>query len=116
MYGITKPGLFYIYPDGELSGHEPFIVYCNFMDGSTQEMHDKDFAVEIAPCPESMCFQLDLTYNTAMEQITALKDISEDCSQAIQFDCFQSGLSDNGDPVGAWLNKDGLQEIYFCQH
>ena len=113
MYGVDQSGMFYIDPDGELIGHEPFKVYCDFEDGSTQVLHDHEFTVDITHCPENMCFQLDLNYNVSMEQIVALKDISESCSQDIQFNCYLAALSINDEPTGSWLNKDGQEEIYF---
>lgn len=113
MYGITTSGLYDIDPDGDLIGYEPFKVFCDFDDGTTQILHDQDFTVEIPPCPEPMCYQLNISYFAPMEQITALKDLSETCYQDITFDCFLSGLAANDDPIGVWLNKDGGEEIYF---
>ena len=113
MTGIKHSGYFHIDPDGDKIGHEPFEVYCDFEDGSTQIPHDHELATEITPCPESMCFQLNLNYSVSMEQIVALKDISESCSQDIQFNCFLAPLTINDDPIGVWLNKDGQEETYF---
>ena len=113
MYGIDQSGMFYIDPDGELIGQEPFEVYCDFEDGSTQVLHDHELTVEITPCPENMCFQLNLNYNVSMEQMGALKDISGSCSQDIQFNCYLAALYINDEPIGSWLNKDGEEEYYF---
>ena len=113
MYGITSSGNYSIDPDGELIGQEPFEVYCNFEDGTTELLHNKDFVVEIAPCPDPMCYQLDVEYNAPPEQVQALKDISDSCYQNIQFNCFLSGLSANDDAIGVWLNNQGEPEIYF---
>jgi len=59
------------------------------------------------------CFRLDLNYNAPMDQIAALKDISQTCTQFIKFDCFLSGLSTLNHAIGTWLNKDGQEEEYF---
>merc|ERR1712218_350757 len=48
-----------------------------------------------------------------MDQIVALKEISESCSQDIQFNCVLAALSENDEPIGVWLNKDGQEETYL---
>ena len=114
-YGITKSGLYYIDPDGQQMGFEPFKAYCNFeaSEASTEIIHDHELAVEIAPCVGPKCFELKLEYNAPMDQISALKEISKECTQYINFDCFLSGLSSNDHPIGFWLNKDGEEEVYY---
>jgi len=113
-FGITTSGYFMIDPDGTLIGHPPFEVFCNFEEQTTDVLHDKDgITLEIEPCSDPKCFRIDLNYNAPMEQITALKDISQTCTQFIEFDCFLSGLSTLNHAIGTWLNKDGQEEEYF---
>merc|ERR1712212_394695 len=79
-FGITTSGLFTIDPDGPLTGNQAFDVYCSFKDGdvTTEIWHEFDDAtVEIPHCDTEGCFQLNLTYSATMDQITALKEISE---------------------------------------
>merc|ERR1712198_752986 len=85
-YGLSRSDYFEIDPDGPLMGYPPFTVYCNFDTGVTEVLHDHDkITVEIAPCPDPKCFELNITYNVDMEQITALKEISEKCTQHISY-------------------------------
>jgi len=112
-YGLTTSGIYQIDPDGELIGSEPINVYCNLTDGSTQLLHDKDFVVEIEPCPEPECYNLAINYAAPDDQIEALKSISDDCYQEISFDCFQAALSSYGDPIGFWQDKMGDKQIYY---
>jgi len=115
MFGISNSGTFSIDPDGPLRGNEPFDVYCRFENGEaiTEIIHDKDGVVDISPCADPFCYSLELSYPTTMEQITAIKDISESCTQDITFGCFLSGLSANDVPIGEWINQNGDPEIYF---
>jgi len=114
QYGISTSGFFDIDPDGPLIGYEPFQVFCNFESGSTELLHNHDGeVVEVERCPDEKCYRLDLTYNTQKEQIIALKQLSETCSQYIGFDCFLSQLSVNDHPIGTWLNINGNEEVYY---
>jgi len=115
MFGISTSGTYAIDPDGPLMGDEPFEVFCRFENGIaiTEIIHDKDEEVNIIPCADPFCFSLELQYPTTMDQITAIKDISESCTQDITYGCFLSGLSLNDNPIGEWINQNGDPEIYF---
>ena len=114
-YGISTSGRYFIDPDGPLIGLEPFEVYCNFEDHSTEILHDHDGeTVEIDHCTEPhVCFRLDLTYPTKMEQMIALIDLSESCTQEITFNCFLAPLTVNGEAIGTWVNRNNGNETYF---
>ena len=119
-YGINTSGKYFIDPDGPLVGIEPFEVYCNFDDHSTEILHDYDaettekMPVEIDHCTEPhVCFRLDLTYPTKMEQIVSLIDLSENCTQEIRFNCFLAPLEVNGEAIGTWVNRNNGNETYF---
>ena len=114
-YGINTSGKYFIDPDGPLIGIEPFEVYCNFEDHSTEILHDYDGkTVEIDHCTEPhVCFRLDLTYPTKMEQIVSLIDLSENCTQSIRFNCFLAPLEVNGEAIGTWVNRNNGNETYF---
>jgi len=91
-FGITTSGLFTIDPDGPLTGNQAFDVYCSFENGkaTTKILHNFDDArVKIPHCDSEGCYQLNLTYSATMEQITALKEISETCEEDIElgFQC-----------------------------
>jgi len=115
QYGITDSGTYTIDPDGALLGNEPFDVFCNFENGiaTTEIVHNNDFVVDIPHCSEAFCYTLQLEYPTTMDQITALKQISDSCTQSITFGCFLSALSALDTPIGQWLNKNGEPEIYW---
>ena len=114
-YGINTSGKYFIDPDGPLVGIEPFEVYCNFEDHSTEILHDYDGkTVEIDHCTEPhVCFRLDLTYPTKMEQMVSLIDLSENCTQSIRFNCFLAPLEVNGEAIGTWVNRNNGNETYF---
>ena len=117
MYGFTDSGFYQIDPDGKMMGHAPIEAYCDFEAGTTQLTHDKEFTVDIPHCVEPMCFEMDLQYDASLQQIKALADISDTCSQDIRFDCFTSALSAKEKSIGVWLNKVGEPETYFVgQH
>lgn len=114
-YGINTSGRYFIDPDGPLVGIEPFEVQCNFEDHSTEILHDHDGqTVVVDHCTEPHdCFRLDLAYPTKMEQMVALIDLSENCTQDITFNCFLAPLSVNGEAIGTWVNRNGGNESYF---
>jgi len=113
QYGLNASGLFYIDPDGDLIGHEPIEVYCDFEEKSTQIKHDSEFIVDIPHCEGQYCYSLNITYTAPLSQIKTLMDLSERCEQEITFNCFQSALSIEDTPVGVWINRDGGQETYY---
>ena len=111
-HGVDLSGMYQIDPDGE-HGHPPIDVFCDFDAGSTTIFHDHMFVVEIDHCPGPMCYQLDLDYHVPQGQIEALIQNSESCSQEISFSCVDAALSANGESIGAWLNRNGMEETYF---
>ena len=52
---------------------------------------------------------MNITYNAPIKQIKTLMDLSESCEQEIIYDCFQSALSINDKPVGAWFNVNPIE-------
>ena len=88
MQGLKQPLTYNVDPDGHLMGNPPVEVICNFDQGTTEISHDKeDMVIEIPPCAEPKCYQLDINYNSPMGQIEAIKSISSTCTQDIKFDC-----------------------------
>ena len=113
-YGIVKSGTYTIDPDDPLMGDPPFNVYCDFDSHTTEVLHSKEGETnEIEHCSGHMCYHLELNYNTTMQQIVSLIDLSESCSQHINFDCFLAPLSTNFQPIGQWVNRNGFNETYF---
>ena len=112
-YGIKTPGMYYIDPDGRLGVGAPFPVNCDFESGITEVIHDQQEKIEIPHCSGNMCYELDLRYPTTKQQLSSLIDLSDSCTQQIQFDCYMAPLFRSGEPVGAWTNREGENEYYF---
>ncbi len=58
-------------------------------------------------CDEPGCDKHELQYETSKEQIQALIQLSETCSQSIDFGCFLAPLKDEDTAFGWWLDKSG---------
>ena len=54
-----------------------------------------------------------LDSNASMKQMKTLIDISQSCTQEIQFECYLSSLYTKKKCLGAWINRDGKKEFYF---
>jgi hypothetical protein len=52
-HGITKSDLYFIDPDGELIGHPPIQVYCNFETGMTEVTHNSESMFKLEHCDTS---------------------------------------------------------------
>ncbi len=58
-------------------------------------------------CSAPGCFKHDITYNAHNEQIQALIQLSDTCSQSIDFGCFLAPLQYEETSFGWWLDKSG---------
>ena len=80
--------LYTIDPDGEQIGHLPIEVHCSFTEetATTTVLHDHgDEDISITHCEESGCFVQEYNYEAPTEQIISLMELSEECSQKIQY-------------------------------
>ena len=115
QYGINKSDLYYIDPDGPLTGKEPIRFFCDFTeDGVTTKIsHDSEEKFEVDHCNDPGCYSRKINYDAPLEQIQSLIDISEVCTQQILYDCYLSPLQDNGINYGFWLDKYGESQYYW---
>ena len=109
--GVTLSGDYFIDPDGELIGHEPIMVFCDFESGTTQVRQNKEFNLKIDHCDQAGCAQYDIDYSADMEQIQALIDLSESCTQSIDFGCFLAPLAFENSYLGWWTAKHGTHSL-----
>ena len=87
-YGIQTSGEYTLDPDGDLVGFHPITVYCDFERNVTEILHDSEFAIKIERCSEGPgCFKYNITHLAPMPQIKAIMDLSESCTQSIEFAC-----------------------------
>lgn len=114
LHGITKSAIYEIDPDGEAKGESPIEVFCNFEYGFTEVLHSFDNVTWTIPhCEEEFCSEWDMTYAAPMNQMKALIELSDTCSQEIIFDCFLAPLVYNNVDVAAWTDRWGEKQVYF---
>ena len=115
MFGVNKSDFYFMDPDGPLIGEEPIRVYCDFTEdyGFTRISHDSEQKIEVAHCNDPGCYARPIVYDSSMEQIKTLIELSDSCSQPIRYDCFASSLQDEGINYGYWLDKNGEDQVYF---
>ena len=114
-YGLNKSDYYLVDPDGPLNGEEPIRVYCDFAEdyGFTRISHDSEESIEVAHCHGPGCYARPIIYNSSIEQIKTLIELSESCSQSIRYDCFASALEDGGVNYGYWVDRNGQDQIYW---
>ena len=111
--GVTKSGEYFVDPDGDNIGHGPISVFCDFASGATEVHHDKEFMLKIDHCDGLGCAQYDINYSAHLEQIQALVDLSETCTQTLDFGCFLAPLqSVENTNHGWWSDKRGIPAIH----
>ena len=64
-------------------------------------------------CYDPGCYSRKIVYDAPMEQIKALIQLSNGCSQDIEYQCFLSVLQNNGVDFGYWLDRNGDSQIYW---
>ena len=78
--------------------------------GETLVEHNAmDMVVVPHDCDAEGCFVLDVKYSAPNDQIQALIQLSQSCSQSIDFGCFLAPLSLEGTDYGWWRDKNGKQ-------
>ena len=106
--GVTISGNYFIDPDGELIGHKPIQVFCDFTKGTTEVRHDKEFMLKIDHCDQPGCAEYEIIYNGHMEQIQSLIDLSEACTQSLNYGCYLAPLTMENTNFGWWTDKRGI--------
>ena len=114
-FGVNKSDYYIIDPDGPLNGKEPIRVYCDFTEdfGFTQISHNSEEKIEVTHCDDPGCYSRPIIYDSPTEQIKALIELSESCSQQIAYDCFLSPLQDEGIDYAYWVDINGENQIYW---
>ena len=115
QYGVNKSDHYLIDPDGPLTGKEPIRVFCNFTEDlvTTMVSHDSEQKIEVSHCADPGCYSRKINYDAPLEQIEALIDLSELCTQQIRYDCFLSALQEGGINFGFWQDKSGESQYYW---
>ena len=114
-FGLNKSDYYFIDPDGPLNGEEPIRVYCDFTEdyGFTKIPHDSENRIEVTHCKEPGCYSRPIVYDSSMEQMKNLIELSESCSQFIRYDCYLSPLKDDGVNLASWVDQNGQDQIYW---
>ena len=93
-------------PDGHLIGKEPIEAFCEEDTGTTSV--GEVTKVNLTACEGDVgCSKIKIVYPQPMQQLKALIDISESCSQTIKFKCFGSPLKTESRKLGYWLDNKG---------
>ena len=114
-FGINQSNYYLIDPDGPLLGKEPIRVYCDFTEDvvATKISHDSEEKVEVEHCHDAGCYSRVINYDVPMEQIQSLIELSNTCSQEINYECFLAPLQEEGVNFAYWLDKNGDSQIYW---
>ena len=114
-YGLNKSDYYLVDPDGPLKGEKPIRVYCDFTEdfGFTQISHDAEDSIEVTHCQDPGCYSREITYDSPMEQIKTLIELSNSCNQLIRYDCYLSPLEENMVTFGYWVDRNGQNQIYW---
>merc|ERR1712038_1132379 len=111
-HGFNTSGEYHIDPD---STGAPIKVFCDMSTGTTEISHDGEAAENITHCSGEGCFKKTYTYSAPMSQVEALIEMSEGCSQDLQFQCNIAPLKNTifGFHYGWWEDTRGQKNYYF---
>ncbi len=130
-FGVTKSGYYDVDPDGPGVGQAPITVFCDFETGTTHVMHkDSDLEIEATHCDSPKCFNNTLTYQASPEQMEALVQLSDRCSQTLKISCVSGNQTHNqfgldfksffvaplqllGVNLASWTDKNNKEQIFF---
>ena len=114
-YGLRNSDYYFVDPDGPLNGEEPIRVYCEFTDnfGFTQISHDSEATIEVRHCQDPGCYSREIIYDSPLEQVKTLIELSYSCNQLIRYDCYLSPLEENMVTFGYWVDQNGQNQIYW---
>ena len=115
-YGLNKSDYYFVDPDGPLNGEKPIRVYCDFAEyyGFTTKIpHDSEGKIEVTHCHDPGCYSRPIVYDSSIEQIKNLMELSEYCNQLIRYDCYLSPLEEDGVNFGSWVDPNGQDQIYW---
>lgn len=112
--GISDSGFHFVDPDGPGNKNPPIRVWCSFGEtveaAKTEILHDSEGQTEVAQCADPKCYKKSINYMASQDQIQALKEISDVCTQQLRYDCFLVPLTKWGMvQFGIWRDKKGLE-------
>ena len=88
--GITTSRIFDLDIDGPHFGLPVATVHCEIPSGITTI--GQNFEVDVHPCDTTDCFSADVPYLGSLEQIAALIQNSNSCSQSLTIECEDAPL------------------------
>ncbi|XP_046645852.1 uncharacterized protein LOC124336192 [Daphnia pulicaria] len=106
-------GMQWIDPDGQGVGDNPIYVYCDMTTGSTSILHDSESAINVGHCADPGCYSRYINYNASMGQIKSLAELSAECHQSIQYDCYYAPFELNGYAYSWWNDRDGKSQYFW---
>ncbi|XP_057379958.1 uncharacterized protein LOC130702306 [Daphnia carinata] len=123
-------GMYWIDPDGQGIGDPPIHVHCDMeapeatgdnwkwvpVKGTTSILHDSESEMDIGNCTEPGCYSRQIKYYASDRQIEALKQLSQNCTQNIKYDCRRSPLSYNETAYAWWIDKYGKTGNFSKSH
>ena len=93
-YGVgAESGIYTIDPLRKIGMTSKFKASCDFSTGSTIINHNQEDLIKINSCSGANCFNLSVSYNSDMDHIRSLVEISESCHQDIEFSCYLSKIT-----------------------
>ncbi|XP_046635066.1 uncharacterized protein LOC124314087 [Daphnia pulicaria] len=108
-----ESGMYFIDPDGHGMGDEPIYVYCNMTTGSSSVLHDSEDAIDTGHCFDPGCYSRQIKYNATLRQITMLAEVSNECQQSIEVDCFDAAFEFNGIAYAWWNDRNGDPRYFW---
>ena len=112
-HGVTASGNYNVDYDEKHMGLGPIQVFCNFEKNTTEIGHDQESEVTIETCSHENCLDLNITYNSNMEQIQNLISQSLECYQDITFNCKKAPLKLNDVSFARWFDVHCKSYFYF---
>ena len=110
-------GKYFVDPDGR-RGLPPFAVYCDMAGkngvGVTVISHDSERRTHVSGYGARGSYSRDIHYKGAsLPQLASLTRVSSHCEQFIKYECYNSVLLNNNDPIGWWVSRDSTKMTYW---
>ncbi|EFX79914.1 hypothetical protein DAPPUDRAFT_224885 [Daphnia pulex] len=106
-------GMHWIDPDGQGVGDDPIYVYCNTTTGSTSIPHDSEGPMNVGHCADPGCYSRAIKYDASSRQMAALAELSNECHQSIQYDCYYAPLEFYGTAISWWNDQNGNPKYFW---
>ncbi|XP_046461282.1 uncharacterized protein LOC124207727 isoform X1 [Daphnia pulex] len=106
-------GMYWIDPDGQAVGDAPIYVYCDMISGTTSIPHDSQSSMNVGHCADPGCYSRAIAYNASSRQMSALTELSAECHQSIQYDCYFAPFQFDGISYAWWNDKNRNPEYFW---